>query len=252
MWDAFLDRTCYSCIGLRNRPSFCKRKNDLYSVEYLRYIRRDILSCLEIPMKNSKQSPRKGTTRPSQSYYEKYKNEQNVRKKQFPVYFKVDLDAFKEKESARRSNSTKDGNCSCWRKPSKNEGIPKPNSASIQGVDTSRLARVQDYETMVCKKVCKEHMPETIDKKDVDSAYKSHGSKFKKSGEKTKDEKRRETKPSTPTPPAPVLKLKKRREVKKGAVIHDRSPSMPLYKDLLSRLNLAGWKLYWVSFEITK
>lgn len=265
MWDAFLDRTCQSCLGLRDSSSFCKRKTDLFSVEYLTYLHRDILSCLEFSMKNSKQSPRKGTSRSSQSYYEKYKNEQNIKKRQPPVYFKVNVEALKEKRPTYPPHCNAGEKCTCVKKFGKNVGAPDKNLAIIHEVDTKevvdsglqfRPARAVNSEEMVeCNKVWQ--TVEGIDKKELTFPYKSRGGKSKKQGEKSKSGKYEKKllppppPPPPPLPPPPMVKLKKK-EGKKGTVIEDRSPSMPLYRDLLSRLNLVRWRIYKVCNKITK
>ncbi|KAG5888428.1 hypothetical protein JTB14_020203 [Gonioctena quinquepunctata] len=110
MWDAFLDRTSQSChVGFHNTGgNHYKKKTDLFSVEYINYIHKDILSYLDhYPMKHPKEKPNKIIPRANAG------REQRKIGKPVPVYFKVDVEAkdYKGLSSVPYCKHTK--NCKC-------------------------------------------------------------------------------------------------------------------------------------------
>lgn len=251
MWDAFLERTCHSCSGLTS-PPFCKRKTDLSSYEYSRYLPRDVISCFEYPMNPTKKNPRKGTPKSPQGYFEKYKNEQKAKEtKPVTAYFKVNAQALRDDRPAYPPHCSTGKSCTCKKKFGKNVAKPETDVAVLR-VETPKLESVQPFrpsradsllEATKVQKVCKEPTVENYGRKIFNFSYREKGKKKDAKGKKDVPPVKQQPPPFTPAAHAKA----KSREKKKGALLEERTKSMPLYKAVLSRLDLARWKLFLVS-----
>lgn len=210
-------------------------------------------------MKDSKQSPRKGTPRSTQSYYDKYKNEQKVKKKQIPVYIKVNPDALKEKRPNYPPHCSMGEKCICEKKFGTNVGKPEKNLAVIRVIETEPKVVVspiqfrpkrgaqKSQEDIKLEKACIEPAVEAIKNKEINFAYRDP--KSKKYYNKPIIDKRGVNKPETPPPPIVKL-IRKKKDDKKGTILEERTKSMPLYKAILSKINVARWKIYKVSLRL--
>lgn len=131
MWDAFLKRSCESCMDIGTpKNSFVRRRLDINSVEYQSYIHKDVLGYLDkyaMPSKPSKKM---------RSNVNKNLHETDTNKKQDPKYKPVYFRVEKPRDEAGKSHGTKsvlsknvakvDG-CACSKSPknkNKIENVP--------------------------------------------------------------------------------------------------------------------------------